>query len=175
VFNVPNEQELLFTTKKIEQNFSNYSSWHQRSYILSKIYADKPNEFNSVLSSGMLHFLFFSIYAVELEWIQNAFYTSPDDQSAWFYHRWLMHMVKEYNNSNYSNIVRVELQKIEELLTEEPNSKWAMLTTVFLMLELDGTSEDISKRLKKLRELDPLRVNYYNSFEQKLQTTGNVH
>jgi geranylgeranyl transferase type-2 subunit alpha len=154
-FNVPNEQELAFTTKKIEQNFSNYSSWHQRSYILSKIYEDKPDEFNQVIAS-------------ELEWIQNAFYTSPEDQSAWFYHRWLTHMVKQYNPSNFESIVEEELQKIEELLVEEPNSKWATLTTIFLMHELPNSTErkeEILKRITMLQKLDPLRINYYKSLE----------
>jgi hypothetical protein len=81
-------------------------------------------------------------------------------------------MVKENNKSNYAEIVRLELQKIEELLSEEPNSKWAMLTTVFLMLEVDGKAEFISKRLNRLQELDPLRVNYYKSFEQKCNVEG---
>jgi len=158
VFRVPYDQELQFTTKKIEQNFSNYSSWHQRSYILSSIYASKPNEFCSVLSS-------------ELDWIQNAFYTSPDDQSSWFYHRWITHMVKEYNPSNYASIIEIEVQKIDELISEEPNSKWALLTSIFLMLEREKEkrdSEEILKRLKKLQNLDPLRVNYYKSFEQNI-------
>jgi geranylgeranyl transferase type-2 subunit alpha len=108
---------------------------------------------------------------IELEWIQNAFYTSPDDQSAWFYHRWLMHMVKENNNDNFQSIVESEIEKIEELLTEEPNSKWALLTSVFLMIEKNENqqnSTEILTRLQKLQNLDPLRVNYYKSFEQKL-------
>jgi len=156
VFNVPNEQELAFTTKKIEQNFSNYSSWHQRSYILDKIYQDKQqNEFNLVLES-------------ELKWLQNAFYTSPDDQSAWFYHRWLMNQVKIHNSTKYESVVAQELEKIDDLLQEEPNSRWATLTSVFLMKELNSSSkEEILKRITKLQKLDPLRINYYKSLEQK--------
>jgi len=44
---VTTQSELDYTTKKIEQNFSNYSSWHQRSYLLKNIANDNPEQFVS--------------------------------------------------------------------------------------------------------------------------------
>ena len=64
------EEELEFTTEKIVSNFSNYSSWHLRSTILLRLSQDFLMD--------------------ELELIKNAAFTDPNDQSVWFYHRWLL-------------------------------------------------------------------------------------
>jgi len=50
---VTNESELAYTMTKIEQNFSNYSSWHQRSYLLKNIFKDNPEAFVSFILEGM--------------------------------------------------------------------------------------------------------------------------
>jgi len=142
--------ELKFTMTKIEQNFSNYSAWHQRSYLLQKVYEDNPGSFVQVLNE-------------ELDLVQNAFYTSPDDQSTWFYHRWLIGMQKKHNQFNFQTVVQQELQKVKELLEEEPDSKWAVLTTVFLMTELGGYEEEIKEKVSKLASVDPARNGYYQT------------
>ncbi|XP_072126108.1 geranylgeranyl transferase type-2 subunit alpha isoform X1 [Mobula birostris] len=79
---IPPNQELDFTHKLIGSNFSNYSSWHYRSTLLPLVHPHPhPQARGQVAEDALLR---------EYELVQNAFFTDPNDQSAWFYHRWLL-------------------------------------------------------------------------------------
>ncbi|KAK3038306.1 hypothetical protein RJ639_031402 [Escallonia herrerae] len=77
---IPAEQELQFTTDMINENFSNYSAWHNRSVLLSHLLEEKAQGY----------FPKEKILAEEYEFVRNALFTDPDDQSGWFYHLWLV-------------------------------------------------------------------------------------
>ena len=128
--------------------------------------------------------------------LQSAFYTEPDDQSAWLYHRWLLskisplitapsnfHHHKDIDKSlaspsEYGDIERLkkELATAEELLAAEPNCKWALLTVAVLVLALDKAKVDTKRSKDNLLsvfhhviKLDPMRKGYFESVLKSLQ------
>jgi len=142
--------EMDYTMEKIEQNFSNYSSWHQRSYIFPIIYKDQ--ELVSAIDS-------------DFDLVKNAFYTQPDDQSSWFYHNWLMMMTKKINPSNYEDRVNKEIEMLKELISIEPEAKWPKVISLRLMKEngLDN-QEDYISLLEQIKDIDKLHVNFYGEY-----------
>jgi len=72
------QSEFDFTTTKIQQNFSNYSAWHNRSTLLGKLAKNLSNEEREAIVDS------------EFDLVKNAIYTDPEDQSAWLYDLWLI-------------------------------------------------------------------------------------
>ncbi|KAL2492992.1 RAB geranylgeranyl transferase alpha subunit 1 [Abeliophyllum distichum] len=77
---ISDEDELQYTTDMIYDNFSNYSAWHNRSVLLSHLFEKR----------GKGHCHKESVLEEEFEFVRNALFTDPDDQSGWFYHLWLL-------------------------------------------------------------------------------------
>ncbi|KAG8501881.1 hypothetical protein CXB51_004655 [Gossypium anomalum] len=74
------QDELKYTEDMIYKNFSNYSAWHNRSVLLSALFEKKAEGFLSKEK----------VLPEEYEFIHQAIFTDPDDQSGWFYHLWLL-------------------------------------------------------------------------------------
>ncbi|XP_016732155.1 geranylgeranyl transferase type-2 subunit alpha 1 isoform X2 [Gossypium hirsutum] len=74
------QDELKYAEDMIYTNFSNYSAWHNRSVLLSALFEKKAGGF--LLKEKVL--------PEEYEFIHQAIFTDPDDQSGWFYHLWLL-------------------------------------------------------------------------------------
>ncbi|XP_071450724.1 geranylgeranyl transferase type-2 subunit alpha isoform X2 [Hetaerina americana] len=75
-----NKVELDFSFDKLAENFSNYSAWHYRTIFLPAVHPDESAPCSITPEQ----------HKKELELVQNAVFTDPADQSAWFYLWWLL-------------------------------------------------------------------------------------
>ncbi|EGC34857.1 hypothetical protein DICPUDRAFT_34340, partial [Dictyostelium purpureum] len=162
---IPLEDEFKYTTSKIEQNFSNYSAWHQRSSILPKIYPEPEKLLEKVLE--------------EFELVRSAVFTEPKDSSSWIYHKWLVATLKSIPNSNYIDVLKNELEQINELIEMEPNCKCnikkilkfffftgPIYITLLLKIEIGGYDKnELKETIQELIKLDNDHINYYKHLE----------
>lgn len=80
LLNRSDEDELNHTQDFIDKNFSNYSAWHNRSVLVSNLMKKKVQAFSRKDE----------VLIREYELVREAVFTDEDDQSGWFYHRWLL-------------------------------------------------------------------------------------
>ncbi|KAF8078123.1 rab-protein geranylgeranyltransferase [Lyophyllum atratum] len=133
----PQKSELAYTSRKIEANISNFSAWHQRSKVLTSLH--KSSGIPSIKSRQE-----------EFDLLRNAMYTDPDDQSVWMYHRWLMGLGED------REVLESEITAIQELLDEQPDSKWCMESIVYykkLLLRNYPRNVDTTALLAECQEL----------------------
>ncbi|CAD6893426.1 unnamed protein product [Tilletia controversa] len=180
------QQELTYTLRKIEANFSNFSAWHQRSRCLPALWAREqvaPSERAKQRDE-------------EFELIRQAMYTDPSDSSIWIYHRWLVDQELEEEaavegqegeagSGRGVHVFDREVAGIEELLEMEPDSKWCLETVARYrslqrtrLLSTGGLQKDddaekeltakIRDLLSRLKRIDPLRQARYEDWEHTL-------
>ncbi|ETW08421.1 hypothetical protein H310_01004 [Aphanomyces invadans] len=104
-----NDDLLEFSTRKVAQNFSNYSALHQRTLSLPT-----PLPLDVLLE--------------EVEMVKQAVFTEPYDQSNWFYYRWLIKSIP-----NDAAVWQNEIEWIEQLIQEEPKAKFAWVTLALVL------------------------------------------
>ncbi|EOD36143.1 hypothetical protein EMIHUDRAFT_226711 [Emiliania huxleyi CCMP1516] len=155
------EAELRFTTQKVEANFSNYSAWHYRSKLLPAMHA-AADPAATAAASGALR----AALLAELELLRNAFFTAPEDQSAWFYHRWVLSRLRPTGGG----LLRGEAEVLRELRDVEPDAKWplaALAHALALLGEAGAATEaEAAEReaaLTSLCGIDPARRRYYEA------------
>lgn len=158
----PEIVELASTTRKIEANFSNFSAWHQRTKVLASLWDSGKLDKHSSLQQ-------------EFDLVQNAMYTDPNDQSVWLYHRWLIGSGDDYK------LLEREIVVIQELLDEQPDSKWCMDTLVYYKqlllrkhpahigpLEAKALVQQCIDLLQQLESVDPSRRQRYRALAAEL-------
>jgi hypothetical protein len=157
--------EWLFTTQKIEQNFSNCSAFLYRSKLLplwiKVIIISSDNNHKNNNNDSIKEFLL-----SEFQIVRNAIYTEPDDQTPWWYHRYLldycklsaMAATKTSNNGMsivYKDILMSEREAIQELLeTEDGQCKWGWITLHAILLRLIEVTLNQNKMKKNINDTD---------------------
>lgn len=142
-------QELAYTARKIEANFSNFSAWHQRSKVFLTIWEGVSEQERRRTKDD------------EFDFVKQGMYTDPADQSVWLYHRWLIGQGED------RGILKREIQVIEELRELEPDSKWCLETLVHYKSLLarhqrsDELIADCINMLSQLQQIDPFRKARY--------------
>lgn len=126
------DKELAYTQRMIEQNFSNFSAWHQRQIVLRHRWnvagttapheraGTDPDTASNVANAVDL--------AHELDLLQQAMYTDPSDGSIWQHHRWIVESKLATLPSKDTSVLDHEIDSLGELLELEPDA----IRTLFL-------------------------------------------
>ncbi|XP_026670397.1 geranylgeranyl transferase type-2 subunit alpha isoform X2 [Ceratina calcarata] len=143
------EEEFQFATTKILNNFSNYSSWHYRSRLLSKMFYNSDQTDIDERKKE------------ELDLVMNATFTDPNDSSAWFYQRWLLS-----THESLPILSQVLIEKGSVILLANKN-----VAAESLYLKIDNENEDV--QWKCLRDTRVSKL-WFGKFKKQLCETNNV-
>ncbi|KAI5778514.1 hypothetical protein EDC01DRAFT_634616 [Geopyxis carbonaria] len=126
------KEEYEYTSRVVRGvgGMTNYSAWHQRSTLIPKLLKERGCD-----TQERMDFL-----EDELELLKRAIVTDPEDQSLWFYHRWLV-----YSNTSPGNetaiapgmsvstrilILEEQIDQLKGLLEGHPNCKYILKALV---------------------------------------------
>ncbi|XP_018307477.1 geranylgeranyl transferase type-2 subunit alpha [Mycetomoellerius zeteki] len=137
---ISNEEEFEFSTTKILNNFSNYSSWHYRSRILTKMFDSTSEEIPIVDDK----------YREELDLVMNATFTDPNDTSAWFYQRWLLDKCM-----TTCRLWRAQITKDTAIVVIDNN---ILIKSILLSLIVNGETIDAQWQLHPDEKFAKLRI-----------------
>lgn len=116
----------------------------------------------------------------EIGLVQQAVFTEPDDQSAWFYYRWLLTSMLELVQSSPDDAVsflRSQVLWMDELVEMEADAKWVIVSLADLHARLGEIEENASRADDKLKsvelytraiKIDPDHINFYKEMIAKV-------
>ncbi|KAI0466063.1 hypothetical protein F4859DRAFT_336158 [Xylaria cf. heliscus] len=171
------EDEFAYTNI-IKENLSNFSAWHNRSRLMLRLLDERRAD-----DKARAAFL-----DTERNLVQEALNVGPEDQSLWYYHRYLMAQVvgSEGRSTITPNltaeekisILNQEVEFIKDLLGDFPNIKWpyeALLEYTLALRRLQPDTKDEEEGsdpnfwLAKLRKLDAMQTGRWDDIERDLE------
>lgn len=160
------EQEFAYTTKMVKANLSNFSAWHNRSRLIAPLLDERQAsgpERREVLDR-------------ELDFITQALYTDPYDQSLWFYHQNLISIVlssdtplgdviPDLTSRERQNLLVAQLDTLRDMEQDATDCKWVYQYLLTYSLDCQKIAFDNQRASQKemrtwldnLARLDPLR------------------
>ena len=116
-----------FTTSKILDNFSNGSAFHYRSKLLPLILESRLAAYGSSGSDGASPMDRYNaiLSLAREEWeniLLNAVFTEPDDQTPWWYHRFIVSWAKPTDDLGSDDFGNELVDEYESLLFEMADS-----------------------------------------------------
>lgn len=140
------QTEWDFAELKIRDNFSNFSAFHYRSKLLPVLLTLKQQQRTATTAAAdndthdnVSQYLQ-SVIAAEFELVANAVFTEPDDQTAWWYQRFLLDFMKHQQQQQHrdhdqdnddwydKSILQPHLEQLRELQQEtDSSSKWVLI------------------------------------------------
>lgn len=158
------EHEFLYTEKMIKAKLQNFSALHYRSKLLPRLLHERNADGSA--RRKMLH--------QELDNMQEAL-IDPFNQSAWFYHQYLMstvsdelpveqRIVQDLKPAEQLEIYEQEFERIKEIEEDFDDCKWVFEALIMYSLAYrnfkDATAyreDNVRTWIGKLEQLDPMR------------------
>lgn len=157
-----NTEQFDFTTKKVNENISNFSAWHQRATLIPEM-----------IEQGQIREPIQFINQ-EFQYIINAIFTDAEDQSVWFYIKWFITnncTVSQLDSNQYARLLQELKDAIEAINQDEleflgKDNTWCLkLLVVIEKIQIEKLKISVNPRaveyMKRLCEADPLRKNRY--------------
>ncbi|KAI5953403.1 BET4 [Candida jiufengensis] len=168
-----NLEEFEYTTTKIQNDFSNFSAWHNRTKLIPKILQlMKETKVDNELFNDPQNIL-----NNDLEMIKTGIYMSPEDSSVWLYLYWLLSdsiFVNSFKSKeDYVQVLQDQIsiiKEVNELEIEDSNQDniGCLKSLIYIKAILNNClheksiiDEDIKESLIKLIKLDQLRKGKY--------------
>ncbi|KAG5493525.1 hypothetical protein JIQ42_01895 [Leishmania sp. Namibia] len=130
-FSAEEAAELEYTTHKIKNNFSNYSAWHQRSLAMQSAVARwqrQQAQAGAVGAGGEAvehekagRAALFAQLREDVDFLKQAVYCDPNDQSAWFYAPFVFQLLRSQCRHEDEEAVSLEnsfMNAVVELVAE---------------------------------------------------------
>ena len=170
------EEDFKYTTNMIKSNLSNFSAWHNRSQLIPRLLQERCAD--PIMRSKFLN--------EELDFVREGLDVGPEDQSLWYYHRFLISQIVGdddpqtaalMNLNEKAAYVRHEISEIKDLIDAYTDVKciYEALPEYTMTLEKLEQRErdqedliDLQTWLTKLRVLDPMRVGRWKDIELQI-------